>query len=206
MILTRIKSSILLLFSLIVMGLGIAIVTHADIGTTPITSPGYVLSLAFPLSFGTMMTAINIIFLFAQRLMLKRAFQRLQWLQLLLMPLLGFFIDTMFQLVQRFNPSYYIIKLLMVLLGSLIIALATKLQLQANLINNPAEGIVKAYSFIHRQAFSSVKIRFDFALVIIAIILSLIFLRNISGVREGTVLSALATGYFIHLVSNHKEM
>ena len=31
------------------MALGIAIVTHANIGTTPITSPAYVLSLAFPL-------------------------------------------------------------------------------------------------------------------------------------------------------------
>ncbi|WP_255349928.1 YczE/YyaS/YitT family protein [Halolactibacillus miurensis] len=199
------KSSFLLLISLIVMALGIAIVTHANIGTTPITSPAYVLSLAFPLSFGTMMTAINISFLLAQRLILKRTFQRLQWLQLLLMPLLGFFIDTMFQLLERFDPTYYMIKLMMVLLGSLIIAIATKLQLQAKLINNPAEGIVKAYSFIRHRSFSTVKIQFDFSLVVIALIFSLIFLRDISGVREGTVLSAFATGFFIHLFSKNKE-
>ena len=89
------------------MALGIAIVTHANIGTTPITSPAYVLSFAFPLSFGTMMTAINMIFSLAQRLILRRAFQRLQWLQLLLIPLLGLLIDAMFQFVQRFDPTYY---------------------------------------------------------------------------------------------------
>lgn len=187
------------------MALGIAIVTHANIGTTPITSPAYVLSFAFPLSFGTMMTAINMSFLLAQRLILRRAFQRLQWLQLLLIPLLGFLIDAMFQFVQRFDPTHYMIKLMMVLLGSLIIAIATQLQLKAQLINNPAEGIVKAYSFIRHQSFGSVKIRFDFLLVVIAVCSSLIFLHDISGVREGTVLSAFATGYFIQLLRKNQE-
>lgn len=64
----------------------------------------------------------------------------------------------------------------MVLTGCVIIAYSTILQLKANVVNNPAEGIVKAITIKTKKEFGTIKLYFDVSLVVIAIIISLIAL------------------------------
>ena len=69
-------------FGIILNATGIAVTTGAELGTTPISSLPYVLSLAFPLSFGTFTFVLNILMVLAQAVLLRREFRNIQYLQI----------------------------------------------------------------------------------------------------------------------------
>lgn len=85
----------------------------------------------------------------------------------------------------------------MVLIGCAIIAFSTVLQLRARVINNPAEGIVKAIAYKTSKDFGTVKLYFDISLVCLALVISLFVSGSIQGMREGTIISALIIGPMI---------
>lgn len=198
------KSILLLLISLILMGFGINLITHANLGTTAITSPPFVLSLFLPLTFGTLNTIFNIIYILIQVVLLKKDFPKIQYLQIIVSIVLGLSIDGWGLALINLNPNNYIIRILLVIVGSFVIALSTVIQLDADLVNNPAEGIVRAISIRTKSDFSRIKTYFDLSLVILAVLISLIFLRTIAGVREGTIISAVLVGQFISLINRFR--
>ena len=74
----------------------------------------------------------------------------------------------------------------------------------ANVIMNSGEAFVKAISDTLDKNFGSVKVIFDVSCVAAAVILSLILYdMNIVGTREGTVISALLTGFVVKFYNNH---
>lgn len=199
----KIKSYGLFLLSLYIMGLGISLVTQAHLGTTSITSPSYVLSLSFPLSFGLLTMFLNFLFVILQIIILRKDFPKLQYLQLIIGPILGLAIDFWSYIILLFEQPAYWLKMLMVIMGCAVIAFSTVLQLKARVVNNPAEGIVKAISSKTGKNFGMIKLYFDITLVCIAMIISLITLNNIYGVREGTIISALIIGPFIKKIQQY---
>lgn len=187
------------------MALGISLVTLANLGTTPITSPSYVLSLSFPISFGMLTMFVNLIFVFMELLLLGKEFPKIQYLQLLIGPILGVAIDLWSPLILLIPQPYYFTQLSMVLIGCVIIAYSTVLQLKARVVNNPAEGIVKVFAIKTSKNFGRVKVYFDLGLVFGAAIISLVTLGSINGIREGTVISALIIGPLIKIFQTEKE-
>lgn len=192
-----IKSYSLFMLSLIVMGLGISLVTLAYLGTTPITSPPFTASFSVPISFGMLTMLMNFIFVLIQIILLGKEFKREQYLQLLVGPVLGVAIDGWSLIISLYLTENYLVKLGMVILGCIIIALSTIIQLKANVVNNPAEGIVKAIAYKKNKEFGDIKLYFDITLVIIALIISFVTLGEIQGVREGTIISAIIIGPMI---------
>lgn len=192
-----IKGYGLFLLSLFIMGMGISLVTLAHLGTTPITSPPYVLSLSLPISFGMLTMLANFVFVLIEIIVLGKDFPKEQYLQLIVGPILGLSIDFWSYFILYIPQPFYIIQLLMVIIGCAIIAYSTVLQLKANVVNNPAEGVVKAFAFKTSKHFGSIKLYFDISLVVIAVIISFVSLGTIAGVREGTVISALIIGPLI---------
>lgn len=192
-----IKSYSLFMLSLIVMGLGISLVTLAYLGTTPITSPPFTASFSVPISFGMLTMLMNFIFVLIQIILLGKEFKREQYLQLLVGPVLGAAIDGWSLIISLYLTENYLVKLGMVILGCIIIALSTIIQLKANVVNNPAEGIVKAIAYKKNKEFGDIKLYFDITLVIIALIISFVTLGEIQGVREGTIISAIIIGPMI---------
>ena len=181
------------------MGMGISLVTLAHLGTTPITSPPYVLSLSLPISFGMLTMLANFVFVLIEIIVLGKDFPKEQYLQLIVGPILGLSIDFWSYFILYIPQPFYIIQLLMVIIGCAIIAYSTVLQLKANVVNNPAEGVVKAFAFKTSKHFGSIKLYFDISLVVIAVIISFVSLGTIAGVREGTVISALIIGPLIKM-------
>lgn len=194
-----IKGYGLFLLSLFIMGMGISLVTLAHLGTTPITSPPYVLSLSLPISFGMLTMLANFVFVLIEIIVLGKDFPKEQYLQLIVGPILGLSIDFWSYFILYIPQPFYIIQLLMVIIGCAIIAYSTVLQLKANVVNNPAEGVVKAFAFKTSKHFGSIKLYFDISLVVIAVIISFVSLGTIAGVREGTVISALIIGPLIKM-------
>lgn len=192
----------LFLVSVWVIGLGISMITQSQLGTTAVTSLPFVFSAIFPWSLGTFTMLANILWVVLQLIILQKDFEKKQYLQFLVGPLLGLSIDFNGLLFQPFQTSPYIARLVFVLIGCLILAFGIFLQLSSQTIYNPTEGIVNALATTFKKPFGKVKFLFDTGLIAASIILSLIVLGNISGIREGTILSAFLIGPFTTFFKN----
>lgn len=184
----------LFLISILIMGLGISLVTLADLGTTAISSLPYVLSFVYPFSFGTFTALLNIAYVFIEILLMKKEFPKEQYLQFFVGPLLGLSIDLNMYLFSFLQSPSYILQFLMMLMGSAIIAFGIMLQLKANVVNNSGEGLVKVLAIKTKKEFGNVKLLFDVSLVIAAVAISFLTLGEIRGIREGTIVSAIIVG------------
>lgn len=191
--------------SLIIMGFGIALVTKSNLGTSAISSIPYVLSKVFKLSFGTFTLIINLLYFFIQLIVLNKNFPKQQYLQIIVGPILGLFIDLSMNILQNINSSIYILQIIILLIGCAVIGFSIWLQISANVVTNPTEGMVKLIANKTNKEFSLVKILFDVFLVIAASIISIIGLGKIVGVREGTLISAFFVGYVIKFINYISE-
>jgi len=113
----------------------------------------------------------------------------------------GLFIDFSMFILSRLEPSAYVIQVTVLLIGCIILALGIALEVKANAAMMAGEYFVKTITRRFHGEFGYVKLGFDITLLTIACILSLVFLSDIQGVREGTVVSALLVGPIVHFVS-----
>ena len=72
----------LFVVAVIVQASGIALVVKSMLGTSPISSLPYVISLASPFTLGQMTFSINMLLVLGQYLLLRRAFDNIQFLQI----------------------------------------------------------------------------------------------------------------------------
>ncbi len=190
-------------FGIILNATGIAVTTGAELGTTPISSLPYVLSLAFPLSFGTFTFILNILMVLAQAVLLRREFRNIQYLQIAAAVVFSAIID-MVMLVMRIIPiTGYAERFGLLLLGSAMLGVGICLEVYCNVMYIPGEGLVKAISHRADKEFGVIKIVFDVTLVSSALIASLFFMNGIAGLREGTLFSALTVGLMARFFIRH---
>jgi uncharacterized membrane protein YczE len=192
-----IKRYIVLFTGLFFMGLGISLVTRSALGTSPISSVPWVLCLAFPITFGEFTMAFNMLFFAAEVLIIGKAFPRHQYLQIAVGLSLGVFVDLGMLLSAGVHPDFYAEEIAVLLFGCVVLALGIFLQVAANVIMNPGEGLVKAIAEKTHRRFGIVKVCFDSTLVLSAVLISLAAFGSIRGLREGTVISAILVGYII---------
>lgn len=188
------RQCLLLTGGLALAGFGVALTTRAGLGTSPISSLPYVVTFITPLSFGMTTFAINVFFVLGQVLILRRAFPVAQYGQLGVVLLFGLFIDLGMWLGGLWVPSSYWGRLAEVALGSVVLAAGIALQIHANLLLNPGEGLVKVLCRVTHVRFAWMKMGFDVSLVLLALTLSLVALHGVFGLREGTVVAAFAVG------------
>jgi uncharacterized membrane protein YczE len=179
------------------MGLGISLVTRSALGTSPISSVPYVLCLAFPVTFGEFTIILTLIFFAAEVIIIGRSFPKRQYFQVIIAFFLGTFVDLGMFLSVGVHPDFYPEQIAVVLLGSAVLALGIFLQVTANVILNPGEGLVRAIAEKTRRRFGIVKVFFDTSLVAGAAVISLAAFGTVEGFREGTVISAILVGYII---------
>lgn len=200
----NIKKYSLFLFSLIIMGLGIVCVTKSSLGTSSISSIPYVLSLIFNMSFGMFSFIVNVMFFLVQLLIMNGKLAKQQYLQLLVAPVLGVFIDVWMSIFVFLNPVNYISQMVLIVLGSLIMAISIRLQLRAGVVTAAGEGMVKVISYKSNIEFGKIKVYVDLLLVFIATVMSFVFLGELKGIREGTLVTAILVGVFIRVIGKIK--
>ena len=189
----------LLATGIVVMAAGIVIVTKSATGNTPISSTGYVLSVAFPsVSYGVFMFFWNLLLLLGQVIILRRRFQPLALLQIPISVLFSLSIDIFASLLSWFAPSNYAESLGMLALGILTLAAGVSFTVVANVAMNCGEALVAAITSKTGWNFGHTKVGFDISCVIIACTVSLVTMGNVTGVREGTVAAAVLTGFVVN--------
>ena len=178
---------------------GIAVITKAALGTSPISGVAYVLDLAFPPTLGEFTFVINLVFIGIQIALLRRDFQPVQFLQIVVNVVFSALIDVSMAALGTFEPTGLAAQLAALLIGCTILAFGIAVEVAPNVIVVPGEGAVRAISSVSAKPFGSCKVAFDVTLVAIALVLSLAFFRGIQGLGIGTVVSALLVGRIVNL-------
>lgn len=198
-----IKRYIFLLVGLFVNGLGVSFITKAGLGTSPITSIPYTLSLGFTPTVGMFTLVFNIFLVILQVILLRRNFQLQNLLQLPIIALFSFFIDLTMSLLGFMQPETYAMKVVSLIVGCLILGFGVFMEMVANVAMLPGEATVRAVSDVFSTDFGKTKIAFDSSMTIIAAILSFIMFRHLDGVREGTIVAAILVGFIARLFKKY---
>ena len=196
---SRTKRFVLFFLGLTIAGIGVALSTRPGLGTSPITSLPYVTTFKFSWTLGMATIVINLFFILAQFIILKRRFGWSHIAQLPTLLAFGFFIDFGMWLTNFYIPESCFLRVAEEVIGCLFLAVRIGFQLIANISLMPGDGFIRVVSEEYHIPFGTVKICFDSTIVISAIIFSLCCFQNITGVREGTVIAAFLVGYFIKL-------
>ena len=198
-----IKRYIFLLAGLFVNGLGVSFFTKAGLGTSPITSIPYTLSLGFTPTVGMFTFVFNIFLIILQLILLRRNFQLQNLLQLPIIALFSFFIDLTMSLLGFIQPETYVLKVISLVIGCLILGFGVFMEMVANVAMLPGEATVRAVSDVFSTDFGKTKIAFDSSMTVIAAILSFIMFKHLDGVREGTIVAAILVGFIARLFKKY---
>lgn len=198
-----IKRYIFLLVGLFVNGLGVSFITKAGLGTSPITSIPYTLSLSFTPTVGMFTLVFNIFLIILQVILLRRNFQLQNLLQLPIIALFSFFIDLTMSLLGFMQPETYAMKVVSLIVGCLILGFGVFMEMVANVAMLPGEATVRAVSDVFSTDFGKTKIAFDSSMTVIAAILSFIMFKHLDGVREGTIVAAILVGFIARLFKKY---
>lgn len=184
------------------MTLGIALSCKADLGTSPISSVPWVLSMFTSWSIGGITIAMNLVMILLQPLILRAVYLREIAGQLATTLAFGYSIDFSMGLLDWFVPASVLEQWLACLLSIIVLALGVFLEVRAKIFLVAGEGVVSVLAFVTQKKFSFIKNCFDITLVTIAIIISWNQFGILKGVGAGTVVAAVLVGRCVHLYEN----
>ena len=190
-----IKRYLFFLTGLFIMSVGVAFSIKADLGTSPISSVPYVLSLVVPVSVGQLTILMHCVFILLQILILRKNYQLVQLMQLPVAVIFGFMIDFSVYLVRNIRYSSYYMQWIFCMIGIVLVAVGVSMEVTANVVTLAGEGLVLAICKVLPIKFSNMKMCFDCILVIIATLISLLMKGELLGIREGTIAAAVLVGF-----------
>ncbi|WP_405293596.1 YitT family protein [Methanobrevibacter sp.] len=191
--------------SLFIISLGAALSIKANLGTSPLICLPYVSSLVLKLSVGTVCFIFNFIFVVLQVVLLKREFEKRQFLQIVVGTIFSVFIDFSVMLVNFLNPQDYTSQMALLLVSCIVVAFGVLFEIQTEVVYLPADGLIVAISKVLKREFAKIKPYVDTSMVITAAVLSVVFLGYLAGVREGTVISALIIGPIVRVLKRYLD-
>lgn len=189
-----IRRYLLLLAGLSIMAFGVAFSIKASLGTSPISSVPYVVSLFAPLTVGTATIIMHCVFILLQIMILRKKYHPIQLMQLPVAFFFGYLTDFGVWAVQGITCNHYLQQWLVCLIGIFLVAVGVSLEVKAGVVVLAGEGVVLAICKVLPVKFGYMKVGFDVTLVAIACVLSFVFTGRLQGVREGTVAAALLVG------------
>lgn len=191
----------LFLIGLFIASLGVAFSTKAGLGTSPVASVPYSVSLVSPLlSFGGWLNLLSLVQVMVQVAVLKGKCNYLEIaVQTVLAFVYGYLTDFSCGLIRDIAVTGYPMQFLFMLLGCVILAFGIWVQFKGGAAMLPGEAMNRAVSKVTGRKYENVKIAFDVFYIAAAAVICLVFLGGLKGVREGSVIAALAVGSIIKL-------
>lgn len=198
------------LSGLFILGLGIAMIIHAGLGTSPTSSWPYVMSVYTPWSVGTYTFINNLVFITLQCLVLRHHGLRSQAVNILLqLPfsyVFGLFIDINILWVNEIPLPNYAARFALLLLGIAVQAVGVILEVKPAVTMMSMEALLHYTCIRWQKNFGQMKIWLDSSMVVLALISAVGFVLWKGGdildailmtAREGTILAALLCGWLV---------
>jgi len=176
------------------MSLGVAFSIKANLGTSPISSVPYVVSLIFPITVGMVTIIMHCVFILLQIIILRKNYEFIQLMQLPVALIFGFMTDFSVWLINGITYSSYLTQWLLCIIGIILVAIGVSMEVTANVVTLAGEGLVLAICKVTPIKFGNMKVCFDVTLVVIAILIGILMKGELLGVREGTIAAALFVG------------
>ena len=197
---------------LFVIALGTSLSIRANLGSSPISAPPYILSLVpgIRLTMGQLTIFMHVLFILLQLLLLRKDFEKRQYTQILVSFLFGFYTDlTMWltaplQVPFDMNPMVgYPLRFLELLAGGSILAFGIACEVRCDSLMLAGEGLPLAISRFLKKDFGKVKICSDTGLVCIGTVFMFIYFGgwNWKMVGVGTLVSMFYVGFMVRVFS-----
>lgn len=189
------KNYALLVIGLCILACGVSFSIKGALGTSPISSLPYVLSLIIPsLTVGNLTIMMHCVMILLQILILRKDFQWIQLMQLPVAVAFGYLTDFWVWMTKEILVNNYLEQWIVCIIGIILVGIGVSIEVKANVIVLAGEGLILAICKVFNLEFSKMKIINDVTLVTISVILSFIFLGALEGVREGTIAAAVFVG------------
>ena len=197
----QIKRYVLFLIGLFIASLGVAFSTKAGLGTSPVASVPYSVSLVnHTLTFGWWLNVLSLIQILVQVVLLRRRCKPVEiMVQTVLAFVYGYMTDFSCRLLSRIQPASYAEKFLLMLVGCIVLAFGIWIQYKGGVAMLPGEAMNRAISLTTGKRYENVKIFFDILYIVIAGLICFVFTGKLQGVREGSVIAAVLVGTLIKL-------
>ena len=156
-----------------------------------------------PWSIGEITIVLNLLFIFAQPVLLRKIYWRELIGQLVTLIFFGNGIDFAMSLLSWVEPQTLCWKWFDCLLSTIILAFGVFLCIRAKIFVAAGEGIVLVIAFVSKIKFSIIKNCLDCTLVAISLLLSFMQFQEMRGVGIGTIAAALLVGRWVQIYSNH---
>ena len=182
---------------------GVVLIVKSDLGIAPVNAISFVMSIIFTADLGLMTAIIYTIYILLQLAILRKDFRFTSFLQLPMNFIFSFFLSLCMRIFTFQAPQMYVLRLLCHLSAVVIVSFGICIYLRARLPPLPPEGFILAVKQKSRMKLQNIKVTFDFTIMIIALIFSLVAAGRIIGMREGTFISMLAIGKTLGFFSKY---
>ena len=194
-----IKRYALFLVGLFIASMGVAFSTKAGLGTSPVASLPYSVSLVSKLfTFGGWLDLLSVIQIVTQVVILKGKVNYIEIaVQTVLAFVYGYLTNLSCYLIRGIEVTSYPMQFLFMLLGCAILAFGIWIQLKGAVVMLPGEAMNRAISKVTGKRYENIKIFFDILYIALSAVVCLIFLGKLEGVREGSIIAAVLVGTII---------
>ena len=191
----------LFIVGLLIASMGVAFSTKARLGTSPVASLPYSVSLVSrALSFGNWLNLLSVTQIGVQIALLRRKCKPLEIIiQTVLAFIYGFLTDFSCYLIRGIEVNSYHAQLVYMVLSCFVLAFGIWIQLKGGVAMLPGEAMNRAISEVSGKRYENIKIFFDIVYIALSAIICLVFLGKLEGVREGSIIAAVAVGSIIKL-------
>ncbi len=192
---------VLFLIGLFIASLGVAFSTKAGLGTSPVASVPYSVSLVSKLfTFGGWLNVWSVIQIAVQVALLRKDCKPLEIIiQTVLAFVYGYLTDFSCFLLSGINVNGYVMQFLFMTVGCFVLGFGIWVQFKGGVAMLPGEAMNRAISRVTGKKYENVKIFFDILYIAVSAAICLVFIGKLSGVREGSIIAAVAVGNIIKL-------
>lgn len=197
------KRLIMYFLGLFTMTIGVALSVKSNLGVSPVSSIPYTMTCIWGIEMGKATIIFHCFLVLLQMILLRRNFKPINLLQVLVGIVFGYF-TTFCNWGVSFlpTPENLVIRLLIMLISTVIIAFGIFMYLPPNIMPLAGEGAMKAVSDVTGIAFPKVKVGFDITMVVISLISCLIFIKGLGSVGTGTIVAAFLVGSILNVIEN----
>ena len=197
------KRLIMYFLGLFTMTIGVALSVKSNLGVSPVSSIPYTMTCIWGIEMGKATIIFHCFLVLLQMILLRRNFKPVNLLQVLVGIVFGYF-TTFCNWGVSFlpTPENLVIRLLMMLISTVIIAFGIFMYLPPNIMPLAGEGAMKAVSDVTGIAFPKVKVGFDITMVVISLISCLIFIKGLGSGGIGTIVAAFLVGSILNVIEN----
>ncbi len=187
---------------LLIMTLGVALSVKSALGVSPISSIPYTITCVTGMDLGVATIVFSIFMVILQVVLLRKQFKLINLLQLPIGILFGLFLSFCCGLMAYLPvPSGIILKLVLMLISTVIVALGVFLYVPAGFVPLAPEGAMLAICTITKLKFPTVKLYSDITMVVISGITCLVVMKELGSVGIGTIIAAVLVGNEVKLMT-----